>query len=372
MADAFKQYPLNRKFEDGPSNTYYTKQNLNRWKTALESVRLGTGNAEILCLGDSNTAHYPTTYNNSFPNSWPMQLVGLLRAMGYDAHGDVVFSNGNVGVNSFTLPQYDTRVSFGSWAKADTSAIGGSNLNSNGTTTTFSFTPTYAFDRIEVTYATTGGGGSFNVNVDGGASLGTTATASGPSFSRAIFNCTLGTHTINIVPVNTTTVYIHSIKAYKSTGGQIIVSNGGGAGLRAADLLSFNYGVKRWGTMAATATNKYSLVCYMTGTNEKTVNQTPEDFSSDVGRVAGEIMRFSDLVLISPCRDGATNTYTNAQYRDEIALIANSQIPFIDFGAILGDYSTANAAGDMANTTHISTQGAGKLAAKVRDVILGV
>lgn len=204
----------------------------------------------VLIEGDSTCTGFGLSQTDgglggAFQLSWPVQVSKIMTAAGIPTQVNSFWGQGNItGITASGYALYNTAVSVGggsnaNWSLANTlpTVAGGfpfryTNGGSNGYNnagSTLSFTPPYAFDTFTV--YNTQHGGTFNVNIDGGAAL-TVASGEGSggtlitvpaSYGAAVNSGSTftgiahGTHTINVVIQSGTTTDIWGIDAYDST-----------------------------------------------------------------------------------------------------------------------------------------------------------
>jgi lysophospholipase L1-like esterase len=135
--------------------TNWTAENTSSWSAAKAQVIAGTGNARLLFIGNSITAGSGATgdttgtyqKNNAAAASYPTRLAEMLNASALPASW-----------NSFIGGQYesdwhahDNRIDMGGWTDYGLGSIGANVLAALGETgVKFSFTPSSAFDTVEV------------------------------------------------------------------------------------------------------------------------------------------------------------------------------------------------------------------------------
>jgi lysophospholipase L1-like esterase len=190
------------------------------WRAAVARVRAGIGRAKLLVIGDSTTmgAGAGTGGNTglagAYPKSWVQDLSKLL--------SNFVSSSSNSILSDQNSPQlytsYDSRVSFGTgWAATTNTTLGGNLFQyTTGATGTLSFTPTASINTITIYYVQQSGAGTFNTNVDGGSSLGTTNAAGASFLTSVTYTVTAGTHTVNIIGNNAGNISIVGVLTYNT------------------------------------------------------------------------------------------------------------------------------------------------------------
>lgn len=211
-----------------------TQAPLLNWRKAVANVRTGAGRGKLLFIGDSTTmgagagtggASY---LNAAFPRSLPARVASILNDTFVPAQLQSIW--GSQAANTYvTYSTYDTRTVFGTgWAMSGGGTLGANfiRFTSGGGVATFAFTPTAICDGVTIYYYQATGQGSFTVNVDGGASLGTTSTAGSTLYTSVSHTFAAGTHTININAQNNGSLFIGGIVPSLSTTPAIDVISG--------------------------------------------------------------------------------------------------------------------------------------------------
>lgn len=196
-----------------------------KWRKAVANVRTGTARAKLLFVGDSTTMGAgagtggATNLNAAFPRCFPARVATILNQTFVPCSFNSIWGSQNAPA-VLTYSTYDTRTVFGTgWAMSGGGTLGANfiRFTSGGGVATFAFTPTAAFDTITIYYYAAAGQGTFTTDVDGGASLGTTNTATGSGFLSTSFTVSAGTHTININAQNNGSLFISGIIPSLST-----------------------------------------------------------------------------------------------------------------------------------------------------------
>src|SRR6266702_7636152 len=217
--------------QSGISNL--TPQNTGHVRAAVARVLAGTGICKVACIGDSialGAFANGVVYAGNKPLGYPAQLAKILTARGLPATNDSWFGSGNVApATAAGYTAYNAAVTFpvAGFAPGAIAGLGAFAMASTTNGATLAFTPTIAFDTIDIYYLG-GTGGAFNVNVDGGATL-QTITPSGTHlpFVATITGVALATHTINIVTNSATGVFIAGMAVRASATPRVEVYNCG-------------------------------------------------------------------------------------------------------------------------------------------------
>jgi lysophospholipase L1-like esterase len=268
----------------GVSN--FTAQNTILTRAAIARVRAGTGSMKVACVGDSTTTGAFATGNVSAGNrpfSYPSQLANILTARGLPAQSDSFFGSNNVigGIAAYVL--YNVKVTSASgFIVGPTTSLGGPSFQSTAVGGVLSFTPTTAFDTIDI-YWLPNAGYTVTVNVDGGATLATiTGSPPGVMGHTQITGVTHGTHTINLTQATGTGVIV-GVAVSDSTTPRVAVYNMGISSGFVNDTASAALSV-----LAPLATNKFGFFSGipLVAPDLVTINLTINDINQQVEAVA--------------------------------------------------------------------------------------
>lgn len=191
-----------------------TPQNTGHVRAAVARVLAGTGICKVAFIGDSialGAFANAVTFAGNKPLAYPAQLAKILTARGLPATNDSWFGSGNVApATAAGYTAYNAAVTYpiAGFAPGSIPGLGAFAQASTTSGATLAFTPTMAFDTIDIYFLGGIPAGTFNVNVDGGASL-QLVTPGGPHVPQVVtIACALATHTINIVTTSTSGVFI--------------------------------------------------------------------------------------------------------------------------------------------------------------------
>lgn len=208
------------------------------WRAAVGNVRGAVSRGKLVFMGDSTTAGYGAgtggtgMLNAARARCFPVRTAQILDRGFVETNADTIWGSQNYD-SLVTYNAYDPRVVLGTgWSMAGGGTLGDNFFRfTGGATGTLAFTPTLSFDKIEVWYYRASGQGSFTVNVDGGASLGTVDTDGATGFVSTTLTCSAATHTINLNAQADGDIYIGGVVPYLSTetGIDVIVAGWSGA-----------------------------------------------------------------------------------------------------------------------------------------------
>lgn len=212
----------------------FSAQNTAHLRAAVARVLAGTGISKVALVGDSTTfGAYASgvIHAGNKPIAYPAQLAKILTARGIPATNDSWFGTGNVTpATAAGYTAYNAAVTFpvAGFAPGSIPGLGAFAMASTTSGATLAFTPTIAFDTIDIYFLGGVPAGTFNVNVDGGASL-QLITPGGTHTVQVvtITGVALATHTINIVTASASPTFIAGMAVRASATKRIEVYNMG-------------------------------------------------------------------------------------------------------------------------------------------------
>jgi hypothetical protein len=205
----------------------FTLQNTQKLRMGMARIRSGPfvgSTFKIACVGDSVMNGYDAVSTNSlYPGARPLAIPQLLanailNLKGLPSQSDSWFGNPPTGAAA-ALVAYDTRLALTNFTTTGVGGPGGSALESVTNGANIAFTPSsgFPFDTIDVYSIQQAGGGSFTVNVDGGATLATINTAGAAAYIKTTVACARATHTINATTTSTSDTQIFGMAVRDST-----------------------------------------------------------------------------------------------------------------------------------------------------------
>lgn len=307
-----------------PLQTYSTFT-ASKWFGALQRVRLGQGNAKLLCVGDSTTAGVGGTQ----ADSWPALVKNRLNLS--------IPTQSGLSL-AMVLNIDSARWSLGGWMQAF--GPGGNGLYANpGSGADAVFTPGVVVDTIDVWYYRAAGKGSFVVKIDGvaqpaidtqgpeGAWLKTTYTVSPAANHTVAFQMPASG---DVGPVS-----VAGIDAYLSTTKSVRVANWGVSGSVTDTWAN--------GIYSKDAIRDYQpdLTIIMLGINDAGQGLPVATWSANMLSLIQTAQLSGDVILMSVVPSDSTGLVAwEAQYRDAAkALAASTGSGFLDLFAEIGAYS---------------------------------
>lgn len=302
-------------------------------RSLIRKGRTGT-RVRLVCAGDSKTSGSGAAQPQVAVNSYPGQLSDLLGAKPGMVYGNT----------------WDTRWS----ARTNVSDAGNYSQNYFACTGTWSvtFTSLESMTGFKV-FAYISPGGTINVSVDGVAQTPMTVTSGSTWKSGSFSGFTDTTHVI--ILSGTTSASLLGIESTYSTG--LTISNAGRPSSSAAEwlmtgdwsrLYASTYGVGN------TTISKPDLTVIAIGTNTNT--STLADIHSFIANVAGLYTGAAPLLVVA-FGGIDTNGHYNSKRSQLYATADALDVPLVDFTALIGNQSTAAAAGLMQDTAHENTRG---------------
>jgi lysophospholipase L1-like esterase len=334
--------------------------------TKLNAAKI-RGQVRLLFIGDSNTVGQGSgtgslaTINSRFAGFASLALDSL----GY--HNQSMWADGNVPVNSITLPQYDSRVVFGAgWASDAGGSIGGNWLNVPSSVVAnsgkFKLTPANPFDSFEVFYPVSSyGNNSVRIYVDG-TLIDTVNQNQAPGFVKKSYSVARGNHYIEVQGVGSGQVYLNGIIVKDSQNAKGVGIISGHCGGKVSDTIT----TAPYQALDALTTIAPDFVIYMmtvndcnSGTALNTYRDNLETFLRTATQTANGV-----LVVGFPSNSSNTNGALLDQYATKLKeLAADYGWGFVDTRELFGSSWTRANSLSMANdANHPNTSGHTQLA----------
>lgn len=202
-----------------------TAQNTGHLRAAIARVRTGSGIAKIAVIGDSTTMgafSNGVVFAGNKPLAFPAQMASQMSAKGLPSTNCSWFGSGNVApATAAGYTAYNPAVTFpiAGFAPGSILTLGAFPLASttNGATLTYTPENAFAFDTVDIYFLGGVPAGTFNVNVDGGASLQTVVPGAAHTVQVVtITGIALATHAINIVTNTASPTFITGMVARAS------------------------------------------------------------------------------------------------------------------------------------------------------------
>lgn len=340
---------------------------LPRLRRAVAQARRGAGRSGIAFVGDSTYLGLMSAGGvaNSKAASPPYQIADALAALGIRTDKRSFWSDGGAVASSTTLPTLDPRVTFGAgWASTGPFSLGGAMPANSTTTNALSFTPGGSFDTIDIYYVRNSGLATFTVNVDGGSTLATINSSGGLSVQKATVTCSSSATTINIQRNGTgTNAFIVGVDAYLSTDLGLAIWNMGAC---SSTTTNWKGAANAWEPVLALATVAPKAIFINLGINDARFGVSAATYKSNMQTLITACVAIADTILVVPVPSDTAITAgaTQAAYVTAILEIGvTNNIPVLNLAERYVNYSTANAAGFMADQLHPSGDGYGDTAA---------
>lgn len=347
---------------------------LPHWRAAVARVRAAAGRGRLLMVGDSTTQGYAAGGTASAAGAWPLSpvsaLAKLLSANYVQTSVANFFGDTNALGAGTTYALYDTRFTMGAnWTESTTHPILGGDwfAYDNLAVTNITFTPTTAFDTV-ICYNWKASPGTFNFNVDGGASLGT-STGGSTGYQALTATVTKATHTINVVPNNTGAIFFAGILAYDSTTPSIDVMQ---EGFNGATIASYLGSSQPYNAIPALQFLAPDLTIINLTINDIVANGqaglptyiTNMQTLITAAKVSGDVI----LMMGVP---STTNTVSDlAAYRAAVQGLASANgAPFVDLSTRWVSYAFTNPIMPYGNGVHPSAVGYQDIAQAIYDAL---
>lgn len=338
-------------------------------RAAKARIAGGTGRGLIAILGDSVSTDWGcgtggTAYTGARLLGANKALAAGLISRSIQANMDTWTGCGIGGGMTFgaVANAYDPRISFGSGWNPITSGsgspsgiawFGGGFINCTGATGVFAIAFTSSFDTFDVDYMKFSGGGSFDVSIDAGASLGTINTNNATTvMATQRFTVAAGVHTVKITPTSTTQIFFQGVRPFLST-------------LKAFDLILGGWGGARTGDWSYVVAPQNALnlldlyqpdltIIASLSLNDGNNTVTTATLRSNLQTTITKAKLYGDVVLeTANAGNDAGNISTQENYRPIFYELASSNnIALFDVRDRYGTWATANAASMMFDSLH--------------------
>lgn len=297
------------------------------YKLRAALARQATGGAfvKVALIGDSTTAGAISdpTLTNYRPFSWGAKLATMLTAAGVPACMTNAIGNaqGAAGSGS-SFGTWDGRLtSVGSVVCTPNTMIGGVSCGLF-TGQTQSFAPGVSTDTVDLYFVDQVG--TFTVNIDGGASLGTTTMTNSGLPRKVTVSYTAGVHTINVVWASGPALFnFLGFDAYTAASPQVHLLNLGSGGAQVQTLAANvnPYDPIPWTKFIAPDLSIISL-----GINDWIAGTTQPNYVGPLQVIVNACLLSGDVILMTPFPSdaGQAPLATQAQFVASMRSLAQS------------------------------------------------
>jgi len=316
--------------------------NTRRLQRSMGAAVGGTGYADHLFVGDSETASALGAGVENYPAMWPRVMRVALSARGIPIGGTGWVMTGNTPTVA-PDPRY---VLSSGWLD---SGVGYSYTTTNGSSMTF--TADVPGTAISVAYNDTSS--TFTVSVDGATPVTVTPGGTNAIHFYTVTGLVDTTHTVAITATSAFVVPI-AVNVYRASG--LRVHDAAEFGSQATQWATNTYGNRVW-NVAQTVLNP-DVVHISLGVNDlnaggRTVSQVIADLTT-----IRNVWPNADAILYGQYQPSGVATSTWAQYIQALyALAATLNCPLVDLYQRSGGYTNANTNGMMGDTTHPNAAG---------------
>jgi len=366
---------------------------LSRLRAGKAGVLAGTsrfainfpGDSTMMGFGDSGVASPPSSnaYIDSRAHCLPVIVSGLLAAGGLPSRASGIFCDNNATTANWL--SYDPRIGtlLTGWQAAnDGAGFSGTSINQTGANTgAWSITVAENLDTCAILFQQgTGGGGTFTVNVDGGATLATVNSSGTQSAQVVVVTFAAATgHTINIARASGGAVRVYGAWGWLSTGYDVSCNNNGVSGAKASTLQVNTY-TPKLAQMAATNLPQIPVLATIAnfGVNDYLAQttignaSTPGTFMGDYQTNITSWKQYSDVILCTTFPQSSSLAIPQTTYNQAIiSLGAANRCPVLDFYNLFGgSWTVANGRGWMYDATHPNQTGTVQAATMVANYLL--
>jgi lysophospholipase L1-like esterase len=341
-------------------------------------VNAGTGNAKLLCIGDSTM--WGLNADGPDGAAPPIVLAGMLDRLLAPTQYTFGVPPGDQGAT--VAPGNDARWGIGSGWGYTTWGFGGKGCFTHGgtaTSTPLTYTPGTNVDTFEVYYMANSGLGSIDISVDGGAV--TTVSTGGGSirWAKATLTVAAGSsHVLSIVK-SLNTVFIFGVNAYLSTKKSIHVWNAGLCSSRA-----YASGAQiGWGDTGAGKSVdgiKFidpDLTIIQLGINDAQLSPytATTDWEASIRNIIAACKETGDVILASvipsdPALNAGATVGREQGYRDRaLAIAQETGSTYFDLFGRFGSWTAAQAQGFISDQLHLTAAGGADVADAYRKLI---
>lgn len=352
---------------------HLSSANLPNWTAKRDAVLAGTGSARLVLLGDSTTGAAGAdaigtgtpTFLNAFHNGPASGVARMLTARGCRAVKDGFLSDQNANFGGGPgVEQCDLRVTrTAGWASPTGSGFCGGSFQATAAAT-ITFTVFNPIDTIEVYYGTTTGGGTFDVNVDGGATIQTINCNAANGIAKATLSCALGLHTVNVVWASGTALFFGLICSDSTAKKVNVISAGHGAGtvVTFGNVSAYNYS-----SIASLLAADLTIINL--GINDWHSNLSNTLFNSGLDSIVSLAQRggLGDVMLVTPFPSSYADTVPTRQERILANIFAKaragaghqSAIPLLDYNTYMYSYASEGNSSNNSVTDALHPNGMG-------------
>jgi hypothetical protein len=349
---------------------------------ALARIQSGSGRAVHAAVGDSVTSGHGTnvaTGTGSGANagttdyrrnlSYVHKLAALWTAAGFPARSDAVWGNGFSANN--TIAEYTTansNVSFGAgWAVSASDSIGCRFFQNSTTTNSYTLTPEFASNRLDVWKIDFTDGGPFTVTDTSGTLATLTTLAGAGAFSVSRVTRALDTTAAYNIKRTTGTTRIVALVPWSTASPRLEVWNMGYGGADVATQLTttnaWSPGNAFDGVLAA---GDVDLWTFMQGINDKGHSITSSTYQTNLTSMLNKLKGGGkDVLMVKEHKVNAGAYDLDATWLAAIdaASAAAGLLSPLNMNAL------PLVTGDWYDTLHLAGQGADKMAMEYRALI---
>lgn len=339
---------------------------LARWSTDLAAVVAGTGNARILCMGDSTMHGSTGAGTNQRPNE-TKALANLFVTNGIKAHDDA-----NFGMSDFSAAKrlYKDLRYTGTFTMYSAGTLGGFMAQGTAIGQTLTYTPETVCDTFRVFFWSTGTGASTStviIQATGGTptsalSMSTIGQAFGTTSLRYIdvsaATLTAG-NSVTITMAAGILIPLVAVECWDSTASQVIIVNAGHHGSSTPNWIVESASLRApLDILKNFPDGYYSAVYIRPGINDSgNANPIEGVYKPNLRTIRNGVGSKSSFIIgaANPISSGAVDPYNvaNAELAAELgAAFINSRVD-----ANFDTYAHASAAGLMVDTLHPDPSG---------------
>jgi hypothetical protein len=303
-------------------------------------------------VGDSTMAGTRST-GDLKTNSWPAQMLPLLAPfMALDENG--FYGNQTTNNTIAELVAYDPRISAGTGVAIDTAfSLGGYAVALDNATGPLTFTPTKAYDTLDL--ITSCGGTTSTIGVQFGSGTVTNYPMNALNITKTTITKTLGTEPV-VLTKATGAPRVQAITLRNSTAPKVMLANMAKAGSASTDWAqTYTPGAGR-APMAALATVNPVAALVVLGVNDWSNGVAVATYAANMQTIINSIKSYADVILGVPFPSNISAYPTQGQYVAALkSLAASNNLPLIDLARPLVSYEVSQPLGRYVDNRHLST-----------------
>lgn len=348
----------------------WKESNTKRLQAGWARAQSGTGRLTIATSGDSKScgSGAGTGSGNidgarAFSRGSYLKKVLRQRCNGLDVLDNAVF--GNMGISQALTgndyPAFDPRITMpAGWGHSTLITVGANGFSNTTTTNPLGFAPPDPFSAFIIWYVQDTSFATWNLNVDGGSSIGADIVAAGTRSVQTVSRtCTLGTHTLNMQRVSGGELRILAISTYDSAKGQVLIWQWGSHGWASTATSQWQATTQTWSPKNLAPTLGADILLHQIGTNDMDAALQANMYTDTLSFVDA-MLPTTDVAICFPQPCGPSKSANGQKFvRDALKAVVNDRdLPYVDvWQAHGGDFTKMSSLGYTAGDIHCNKLG---------------